>query len=191
MEAAEALEKLSLILMDKPPVKNVEKIPHAAYAPVIKRYCELLHQRYGGRLMGVLLFGSIARGDWEYNSDIDLLIVVDEWDDQPAWIRVRELQRVRRRLRETREYKTALEAGFTPIIQHYPLSLEEAKEFHRVYVDACIDGVILYDKNGFLEDIITSLRNTLAEMGARRIVIPGRGYYWVLKEVKLGEVFKL
>jgi predicted nucleotidyltransferase len=46
----------------------------------LRRYCELLHERLGPRLVAVRMFGSAARGDmWAatspMHSDIDLLVV--------------------------------------------------------------------------------------------------------------------
>jgi predicted nucleotidyltransferase len=49
----------------------------------LRRYCELLQERVGERLLAVRMFGSAARGDmWgthaPMNSDIDLLVVTRE-----------------------------------------------------------------------------------------------------------------
>lgn len=44
----------------------------AALASLVNR----LHQRYGNDLLRVVLFGSKARGDFDEESDLDLLIVV-------------------------------------------------------------------------------------------------------------------
>jgi predicted nucleotidyltransferase len=56
-------------------IKNLDKIHHPVFADVIRKYCEILLQHFGERLMGVLLYGSIARGDWNRDSDIDILVV--------------------------------------------------------------------------------------------------------------------
>ena len=46
-----------------------------------------LHERYGDDLLRVVLFGSKARGDFDEESDLDLLIVVrmDENDYRKHW----------------------------------------------------------------------------------------------------------
>jgi predicted nucleotidyltransferase len=135
-----------------------------------------------------MLFGSIARGDWDKNSDIDILIIADGWNDKPVWNRIEELRKAKRELEESLEYLEALRAGYWPIIQNYPLNIEEAKKFNRVYLDAIIDGIILYDKNNFLTNILESLRKKLEEMGSIRITLPNNKYYWILKDIKAGEV---
>ena len=51
-----------------------------------------LERRYGDRLQGLYLFGSHARGDSGADSDVDLLIVLDEVPDYVAEVwRVGEL----------------------------------------------------------------------------------------------------
>ncbi len=45
---------------------------------VAGRVARDLREMYGGRLMDVLLFGSWARGDAHSESDIDLLVILDE-----------------------------------------------------------------------------------------------------------------
>jgi len=46
----------------------------------VARFVEFLCQRYPGRILQAVLFGSKARGDSQPWSDIDILIVVDSED---------------------------------------------------------------------------------------------------------------
>ena len=43
-----------------------------------------LHRLYGNRLDSVILYGSYARGDFEENSDIDIMILVDLSNEEIA-----------------------------------------------------------------------------------------------------------
>jgi predicted nucleotidyltransferase/DNA-binding HxlR family transcriptional regulator len=192
LEVSRILEDLHRILYSsKPDLMNVERIPHHYYAPVIRKYCELVRDVLGERLLSIMLFGSVARGDWDRNSDIDILIVAEGWEDKPAWVRIKELRRAKEALEESLEYSEALRAGYYPIVQNYTLSVEEAKGFNRVYLDAVVDGIILYDKDGFLTGVLQSLRKRLEEMGSVRVMLPDKRFYWVLKNVKAGEVITL
>ncbi|MGQ9513972.1 MAG: nucleotidyltransferase domain-containing protein, partial [Thermoproteota archaeon] len=173
-------------------IKNVERIPHSYLAPVVRKYCEALKSILGERLVSIMLFGSVARGDWDRSSDMDTLVVAEGWDNVPVWSRVEELNSAKRKLEGTVEYSEALKAGYWPIIQNYPLSVDEAKKFNRIYLDSVIEGIILYDKKGFLDSVLQSLRKTLEEMGSVRITLPSGKYYWVLKDdIKAGEVIVL
>ena len=188
----ELLKRLNNILgLSTFSVMNIERIPHRVYANLLKRYCEMLYEHYQDRLVGILLFGSVARGDWDKSSDIDLLLVVEGWDGKFVWERVRELLGLKRKLEKTEEHEAASKEGYTPIIQHYPLSKTEALGAHRTYIDACIDGIVLYERNGFLTTVLRSMRDKLASQGARRISVPGKSYYWILKDIKAGEVFEI
>lgn len=42
-----------------------------------------LSRLYGNRLKAVVLFGSYARGDYDHNSDLDVMIVLDDY--RRAW----------------------------------------------------------------------------------------------------------
>lgn len=43
---------------------------------------ELLHQVYGNRLKAVILYGSVARGTQEKDSDVDIMVLVDATDTE-------------------------------------------------------------------------------------------------------------
>lgn len=161
-------------------LKNLGRIPHPTFAPVLRRYCGILRNHFSGRLLGVLLFGSVARGDWTEDSDIDLLVVVDRWDKK-SWRRSEELLTPRKRLRKTIEYSNSMKAGYVPIIQHYPLDVEETSVYHRIYPDAVLDGIILYEKDGFMTGLIADLKKRLEEEGAKRVVTPRGVSYWEMK----------
>lgn len=170
-------------------VRNLDRIPHRAFAEVLGSYCRILASRYRGRLLGVLVFGSVARGDWTEDSDIDLLVVVEGWN-KPTWERSRELAKAVEELRRMPEYRDAVERGFIPIIQHYPIDAEEARRTHRIYIDACMDGIVLYERDRFLTGLLSAFRQRMVDMKARRVCLP-KGYYWVLWSGRAGEVFEL
>jgi len=172
----------ALELIGEPqPRIDVDRIPHRVYAPLIERYVRMLLERYSERLLGVVLFGSVARGDWRRDSDIDLMVVVDGWEGKPVWERLRELYEVRERLRGTEEYRRALKAGYIPVIQHYPLSRGEALKFRMAYLDVLLDGIVVYERGGFVSEVFRSLRERLSRQGAVRVQRPDGSHYWVLE----------
>ncbi|PUA34207.1 MAG: hypothetical protein B9J98_01045 [Candidatus Terraquivivens tikiterensis] len=110
------LEELEKVLnLPDLEVKNIERIPHAYFAPIIKRYSEILRATLAERLISIMLFGSVARGDWDKNSDIDILVVAEGWDARPVWERIEELKGAREILEKTPEYLKALKMGLSTV----------------------------------------------------------------------------
>ncbi|MEM3429658.1 MAG: nucleotidyltransferase domain-containing protein [Candidatus Bathyarchaeia archaeon] len=192
LKAAELTRRLRELLEGpKVEAKNVERIPHRLYGELLRRYCSILWENYRERILGIAVFGSVARGDWNSNSDIDLMIVARGWNDKPAWERVRELISLKEELRRTDEYRNCLKSGYRPIIQHYPIDVQEAFELHRIYLDACIDSIILYEREGFLTDLMGRVKERLTGLKARRVTTPSGRHYWIFPEIKAGEAFQL
>ena len=44
---------------------------------LLNQYVEIIKSIYGNNLRRVILYGSYARGDYSYESDIDIMILVD------------------------------------------------------------------------------------------------------------------
>lgn len=61
-------------------VQAVRTTPEVAEA--MEHFRESLHSRFGERLREITLFGSRARGDAREDSDVDLLVVIDELSEQ-------------------------------------------------------------------------------------------------------------
>ena len=183
------LEKLSQVLTPSPPV-SVERIPHDAFKGYISRFCEELLVRYGDDIMGLLVFGSVARGDWNEDSDIDLLIVLREFGKSRRDV-LRDMNDLRGEMRESKEYKECVSAGQYPILEIYPVESDDAGRFRRMYLDALTEGIVVFERENILSDLIERFKERLKEMGARRIEIPTKGHYWVLGELEAGEVLDL
>ena len=47
---------------------------------LLDQYTEILQKIYGKHLKKVILYGSYARGDYQKNSDVDIMILVDADD---------------------------------------------------------------------------------------------------------------
>jgi predicted nucleotidyltransferase len=51
-------------------------------ARLLRKYCEAIVDSSEKRIQIVMLFGSVARGDWTKNSDVDMLAVVSGKEDE-------------------------------------------------------------------------------------------------------------
>ncbi|MFQ5884676.1 MAG: nucleotidyltransferase domain-containing protein [Thermoplasmata archaeon] len=176
------LEELSLMLHPSPPI-TVERIPHKAFRGYIRRFCEELLERYGKDLIGLLVFGSVARGDWDRDSDIDLLIVLREFGKSRSGV-LSDMNDLRRELRESQEYKECVSVGQYPILEIYPVESGDAGRFRRMYLDALTEGIVVLEREGFLSELIKRFKERLKEIGARRIEIPTKGHYWILGDLE-------
>ncbi|MFQ5837310.1 MAG: nucleotidyltransferase domain-containing protein [Thermoplasmata archaeon] len=178
--AADLLRQLESLLV-RPPAVDVERVPHPYFGPVLKALAEKLLERFGENLLGILLFGSVARGDWTRDSDIDLLVLFREYPAGREGV-VSELLSVRKEIRKTGEYQRAFRAGFVPTVEFYPLSLEDSSRFRRLYLEAFTEGIVIMDREGDLADLIRRFQERMKEAGAKRVETPGRGHYWILEE---------
>ncbi|HXG15818.1 MAG TPA: nucleotidyltransferase domain-containing protein [Calidithermus sp.] len=153
-----------------------------------ERYAGLLEAHLGDRLVSVVLFGSVARGEAGPNSDLDLLIV---GEDFPAgrFARLRLLDEA------DRAFEPELEAlrgrGILTRLSRVIKTRAEARHTVPLYLDLVEDAHLLYDRDGFFAGVLARLRQRLAELGAERRRL-GRVRYWVLKpDLAPGEVVEL
>ena len=142
---------------------------------------------FGNYLVSLVLYGSYARGDARPDSDIDLIVVVE--DDLSDRLRVHKLiDEVEDLLmRELRDYFRS--RGLTPILSPYILTRSQARMFRPLYIDVVFDAIILYDKDGFMSKVFKAVREKLKRLGAVRRRI-GRKWVVVLKphSYRFGEV---
>jgi hypothetical protein len=151
-------------------------------------YAEALRGLFRERLVSVVLFGSVARGEATPYSDIDLLIVVDGLPKG----RIARLDSIRRVDRRVQARLRGLRSGgihgdVCPILK----SPEEAARVRPLYLDMVEDAVILYDRDRFFAGVLGRLRKRLRELGSVRRRM-GKIRYWELKpDYRPGEVFEL
>ena len=151
-------------------------------------YTETLRKALGDRLVSVVLFGSVARGEATPFSDIDLLVVA-EGLPRGRFARRGELKAADHAVEGEllALHGEGIAADFCIIVQ----DPEEAKGFKPLYLDFVEDALLLYDRGGFFADILTQLRQRLQRLGARRLHL-GKVRYWDLKpDIAPGEIFEL
>jgi len=143
---------------------------------------------YGDRLVSFVVFGSVARETYRFDSDIDLLIIA-EGLPKGRMKRVAQFLTVEDRIETFLESlrKEGMNTYISPVFK----TPEEAEMGSPLFLDMVEDASILFDKNGFFSKVLERLRNRLKELGAKR-VWKGNAWYWVLKpDYKPGEVIEL
>lgn len=138
----------------------------------------------GERLISLVLFGSVARGQARPSSDIDLLVVAEGFP--------RSLRDRRRPLLETWEQVRTAQA--LPYVEWNLVtkSPEEARFHSPLYLDIVEDGILLLDRAGSFEAVLSEMRERMRALGSRRIYLDDGSWYWDLKpDFRFGEVVEI
>jgi uncharacterized protein len=133
-------------------------------APVIRKIKENL----GERLIAVILFGSQARAEAEQGSDWDLLLIAQ---GLPG-----------RSLKRHIYLKSLLppsSRGKVSILAKTPQEFESS--LPPLYLDIAVDGIILFDPNGYAKQKIEFLRALIHSKGLKREKHDGE-LHWLWKE---------
>lgn len=157
---------------------------------LLKTYLEIVQELLGEKLVSVAVFGSAARGEAESESDIDILVVAK---DLPVDIgsRMKAMASVRKKLRNSKAYAEAASKKLPRLFSEVILTPDEVAKHPPILLDVSVEGVLLFDKGGFLEKELENLRKRLRELGAKR-VRGKEGWYWILKpSAKFGEVIEV
>lgn len=167
-------------------VTGMKKIDDVAepYRELITKLLKTLVSTFEDRLVSLVVYGSVARGEAKQYSDLDLLVVIEglpksrfsrsELFDLVEDSLFKDLENLR-----SMGYQVAL----SPIIK----TPEEAQKISPLYLDMVEDAVIVYDKDKFFESVLIRLSEKLKELEAKRIWI-GKKWYWRLKKgLKPGE----
>jgi hypothetical protein len=181
------LDPQNFILLASNTLQNLDGITQERY---VKLLCDAFRLTFKSfDLSSFAVYGTVARGAAKENSDVDILVVSDDFVGSFG-SRIERLLGVEGRLRE--ELAWLRKRGVYTSLSFYPLREEEAKRVPLLFLDLTEEAVILYDKNRFLERVLTDFKAKLLRLGAKRVFIDKEHWYWDLKpDYKFGEEIPL
>ena len=157
-------------------VPNLDRVGAEAYKPIILKTVRSIRAGFGSRLVAVGLFGSVARGQASRTSDVDLYMVAD-WKTGRLSERLDEALPFLKAIDEERSLM--LQNGFATDVSIYPASRDDASHFHPLQLDLSVEGIVLYDTQGFLEETWARLRSWLSRKRVQRVETD-KGWFWQL-----------
>ncbi|MEM2909455.1 MAG: nucleotidyltransferase domain-containing protein [Nitrososphaerota archaeon] len=128
--------------------------------------------------ISMTVYGSVARGSAGPTSDVDILVVSDEFKGSLA-SRIDRLLEVERDTDIRDELKLLRSHGIHASLSFYPIRREEAGKLPPLLLDVAYEAAILLD-DGFLNNLLSRLRSKLELIGAKRYVLQDDNWYWDL-----------
>ena len=147
----------------------------------LDRYVAHLGQRFGDRLVSIVLFGSRARGQAQPESDVDLLVVIRGLP-RNRWLRYEGFADLAREM----------SGDFAAMLALILATPEEAANVKPYCLGMLSGHEILYDRNGFFAAVLERLKRRLKKLGSRRYADKDGYECWDLKpDWKPGDVVEL
>lgn len=163
--------------------RGLSHVSYKQFVPVIREFVEQVKNVFRDNLVSIVLFGSVARGDCREDSDIDMLVVMRNLP-QSFFKRIDLFIPIIEKAREN--------ASSKPLIQVYPLTVDEAAKNRPIYLDMLTDAIIIYDRDKFIEKVLERLWLKLKGLGAKKVKLKDGSWLWMLKpDIKPGEVVEI
>jgi len=138
----------------------------------LRRVVQALAHGLPHPLWGVVLFGSTAREEATETSDLDLVVVADSFPEAFT-----------ERLRLLRSLVPAPLRGRVSLVGKTRAEFETS--FPSYYLDLGLDGIVLYDRERYMEGKIECIRSLIERAGLTRQRID-HGFVWRWREPPAG-----
>ncbi|MFH0800491.1 MAG: nucleotidyltransferase domain-containing protein [Pseudomonadota bacterium] len=151
-------------------------------------FARLVIERFAGNAVSIVLFGSVARGEANPSSDIDLIIIMRSLPDGRL-ARNRIMEPIEEKLEG--EFDDLRHEGIFSELNYFLKTTAEARHVRPLFFDLTEDAVYLRDEGGFFKGIIGKLKKRMADLGSKRKKI-GSVRYWEIKPgIKWEEEFTI
>jgi len=142
------------------------------------------------KIRSIVLFGSLGRGEERKRSDIDVIVVSDEFPESYS-ARLDLLRPIFQEVKCRESYLQLLKRGYRFSFSPVPYRTEDLDDTPPLLLDVTQDGVILHD-DGVMRRKLGELKESLRALGSKRVRTRRGRWYWILKpDLKPGEVIKI
>lgn len=164
------------------------RIGRERYEPLIRRYVKELQSRLEQHLLGVALFGSVARNEATEASDIDMLTLLDTTNKEiDQIVTTLDLESV-----DWEENKLISPAIGSRRIYNICKTEAAISANPLLLLDIVDHGEVLYDSHGRMAQLLDSFREKMRQFGMKKIVFPDGKWAWDLKpDWRPGEVVEI
>jgi len=177
----------SFIVAAADKLKNLDKVKQERYLQLICDVALFLAKDFNAS--SICIYGSVARGTARLDSDLDLLVVSNTFRGSLT-SRIEKLCQVEEAVAGELSYLRR--HGVHASLSFYPLREEEVLRFPLILLDVVEEGVIIYDRELFLEKALAKLKERLTRLGAKRVFVKEDSWYWDLKPgYTFGEVVEI
>ncbi len=159
------------------------------YRDYLYNFVKLMKENYKEDLLSIILFGSVARGKWNNESDIDLFIIFTNKSSLRTIINKR-LTKIISDYERNSKLRNSKGDRLFSTIQDISLVLKDLHTFRTIFYGIAMDGILLFDRNQTGLHFLKKIKKRIEEKGLRRIFIKENDYYWERK-VKFGEIIEL
>ncbi len=158
-----------------------------------ERYVQLIYDVFRslrGHLdvVSLAVFGSVARGEAGPLSDIDLLVVSDDFHGSLA-SRIDWLSFVDSEVED--EIGFLKSQGFNTWLSFYPMTKTEAGRAPALFLDMTQDAKMVCDREQFLHGTLSTLGAKLVMKGAKRVRHDGGSYWDLAPDYRKGQVIQI
>jgi len=170
---------------------GLEQITDADRRRLVTYVLRLLKKFFADNLVSVVIFGSVAKGQADPDSDTDVILVASNMPRSLSE-RMKILANLLVEFSKTQTCEELNRKGLNTWVQFHPLTMEEAKLHRPIYLDVVEDGIIVYDRGGFIKRVMEGFKSKLEALGAKRIFLEDGSWYWDLKpSIKRGEAVEV
>ncbi len=139
------------------------------YQKLVLLWCRRLLSRYGSSMCSIVLYGSVARGTANPESDLDFLLIADHLERSYS-ARVRELVALETDPEIAKEREFLRLKGYSGRLSNLIYTVEESKRFRWVYLDMIREGLVLFDRHNHFTLLKSHLEAQMKLLGTKRIV---------------------